>query len=113
MVHLFFPVKSIKVHEDDKPYINGRIKHLIRKRDKAYQSGRIEHYKTLRNLIVSDIRKSRRKFCNEYIKGLHNDNAKKWWKSVKKIVGTTSHNFTLGNVVSENITIHQLDQRLL
>ena len=36
MVDIFFPLKSIKVHEDDKPYINGRIKHLIRKRDKAY-----------------------------------------------------------------------------
>jgi hypothetical protein len=98
MVNLFFPVKSIKVHEDDKPYINGRIKHLIRKRDKAYQSGRVEHYKTLRNLIVSEIRKS---------KGLRNNNAKKWWKSVKKIVGTTSHNFTLGNVVSENMSNKQ------
>ena len=52
MVDFFFPLKSIKVHEDDKPYINGRIKHLIRKRDKAYQFGRVEHYKTLRNLIV-------------------------------------------------------------
>ena len=30
--------KSIKVHEDDKPYINGRIKHLIQKRDKAWKS---------------------------------------------------------------------------
>ena len=43
--NLFFPVKSVKVHEDDKPYINGRIKHLIRKRDKAYQSGRVEQHK--------------------------------------------------------------------
>ncbi len=47
-----------------------------------HQSGRVEHYKTLRNLIVSEIRKS---------KGLRNNNAKKWWKSVKKIVGTASH----------------------
>ncbi len=33
--------------------------------------------------------------------------AKKWWKSVKKIVGTTSHNFTLGNVESENMSNRQ------
>ena len=107
MVDIFFPLKSIKVHEDDKPYINGRIKHLIRKRDKAYQSGRVEHYKTLRNLIVSEIRKSKRKFYNENIIGLHNENARKWWKSVKKIVGASRHNFTLGNVVSENMSNKQ------
>ena len=60
MVDIFFPLKSIKVHEDDKPYINGRIKHLIRKRDKAYQSGRVEHYKTLRNstLFYIDVNKA-------------------------------------------------------
>ena len=97
----------MKVHEDDKPYINERIKHLIRKRDKAYQSGRVEHYKTLRNLIVSEIRKSKRKFYNENIIGLRNENARKWWKNVKKIVGASSHNFTLGNAVSENMSNKQ------
>ena len=107
MVDFFFPLKSIKVHEDDKPYINGRIKHLIRKRDKAYQSGRVDHYKILRNLIVSEIRKSKRKFYNENIIGLRNENARKWWKSVKKIVGASRHNFTLGNAVSENMSNKQ------
>ena len=105
--YIFFPVKSVKVHEDDKPYIDGRIRHLVRKRDKAYQSGRVEHCKILRNLIVSEIRKFKRKFCNENIKSLRNENAKKWWKSVKKIFGTLCHNFTLGNVVSENINNKQ------
>ena len=69
--------------------------------------GRVEHHKTLRNKIVSEIRKSKRRFYNENIKGLRNNNAKKWWKSIKKIVGTTSHNFNLGNVVSENMSNKQ------
>ena len=70
-------------------------------------TGRVEHYKTLHNLIVSEIRKSKRKFYNENIIGLCNENARKWWKSVKKIVGASRHNFTLGNVVSENMSNKQ------
>ena len=45
MVDAYFPLKSVKIQEDDKPYIYGRIKQMIRKRDKAYQSGRLEQYK--------------------------------------------------------------------
>ena len=35
MFDTFFPCKSIKVYEDDKPYITGRIKEMMYNRDKA------------------------------------------------------------------------------
>jgi hypothetical protein len=36
MVEAFFPLKSVKIQVDDKPFLNGRIKQLIQKRDKVY-----------------------------------------------------------------------------
>jgi hypothetical protein len=39
MFDTFFPCKSIKVYEDDKLYITGRIKEMMHNRDKAYQRG--------------------------------------------------------------------------
>ena len=44
MFDTFFPCKSIKVYEDDKPYITGRIKEMMHNRDKAYQRGQAERF---------------------------------------------------------------------
>ena len=52
MFDTFFPCKSIKVYEDDKPYITGKIKEMMQNRDKAYQKGQVERSKYLRNKIV-------------------------------------------------------------
>jgi hypothetical protein len=53
MFDTFFPCKSIKVYEDDKPYITGRIKEMMHNRDKAYQRcGQAERFKYLRIKIV-------------------------------------------------------------
>ena len=62
MFDTFFPCKSIKVCEDDKPYITGRIKEMMHNRDKAYERGQVERFKYLRNRIVSEIRKEKNKF---------------------------------------------------
>ena len=56
MFDTFFPCKSIKVYEDDKPYITGRIKEMMHNRDKAYQRGQATRFKYLRNKIVSEIK---------------------------------------------------------
>jgi hypothetical protein len=67
MVDAFFPLKSVKIKVDDKPFINGRIKKLIQKQDKAYQLGRVDQSKLLRNLIVAEIRKAKRVFYEQNI----------------------------------------------
>ena len=97
MVDAFFPLKSVKIQDDDKPFINGRIKQLIQKRDKAYQLGRVDQSKKLRNLIVAEIRKAKRVFYEQNIKPFHNQNSKKWWENVKHIVGNKRQNFDLSD----------------
>ena len=101
MVDAFFPLKSVKIQVDDKPFINGRIKQLIQKRDKAYQLGRVDQSKLLRNLIVAEIRKAKRVFYEQNIKPFHNQNSKKWWENVKRIVGNKRQNFDLSDPLSD------------
>lgn len=73
----FFPEKVIKIHEEDKPFIIGRIKQLIYQRDKLYQRGKVEEAKTKRNQIVYEIRKEKKKFYDEKIRTTHSPNPKK------------------------------------
>ena len=101
MVDAFFPLKSVKIQVDDKPFINGRIKQLIQKRDKAYQLGRVDQSKLLRNLIVAEIRKAKRVFYQQNIIPFHNQNSKKWWENVKRIVGNKRQNFDLSDPLSD------------
>ena len=38
-IDLHFPLKQVKVHETDKPWITPYIKDLVKKRQKAFYSG--------------------------------------------------------------------------
>ena len=62
MFDTFFPCKSVKVYEDDKPYVTERIKEMMYNRDKAYQRGQVERFKYIRNKIVSEIRTEKKSF---------------------------------------------------
>ena len=88
MFDTFFPCKPIKVYEDDKPYITGKIKEMMQNRDKAYQKGQVERSKYLHNKIVSEIRKEKNKFYEKRIRPLNKHNPKLWWKHIKKVVGS-------------------------
>ncbi|XP_028416451.1 uncharacterized protein LOC114540530 [Dendronephthya gigantea] len=90
-----FPIKTFKRHENDKPFISGRIKSMIIKRDKLYQQGRMVESREMRNKIISEIRKEKSKLYNERIKPLRVHEPKAWWKNVKKIVRKKKQEFSL------------------
>ena len=90
MFDTFFPCKSIKVYEDDKPYITGRIKEMMYNRDKAYQRGQVERFKSLRNKIVSEIRKEKKR-----VKPLNSHNPKLWSKQIKKVAGSKQDSISI------------------
>ena len=71
MIDTFFPTKTVKVHDEDKPFLTGKIKKLIDKRNKAFKSGNLTLFKTLRNSL-SKIRPA--KSCPTY-----SQNPNVWW----------------------------------
>ena len=76
IIDTFFPTKTIKVHDDDKPFLTGKIKKLIGKRNKAFRRGKFSLFKTLRNQIVSEIRSVKRKFYESKISPTYSHNPK-------------------------------------
>ena len=87
MIDTFFPAKTVKVHDEDKPFLTGEIKKLIDKRNKAFKSGNVTLFKTFRNLIVSKIRLAKRKFYENKISPTYSQNSKVWWRNINDIVG--------------------------
>ena len=102
MFDAFFPCKSVKVYEDDKPYVTGKIKEMMYNLDKVYQRGQVERFKYLSNKIVSEIRKEKNKFYDKRIKPLNNHNPTLWWKQIKKVVGSKQDSITIIDPETEN-----------
>ena len=98
----FFPCKSIKVYEDDKPYITGRIKEMMYNRDKAHQRGQVKRFKSLQYKIVSEIWKEKNKFYDKKVKPLNSHNPKLWRKQIKKVVGSKQDSISITDPETEN-----------
>ena len=85
MIDTFFPTKTVKVHDEDKPFLTGEIRKLIDKQNKAFKSGNVTLFKTFRNLIVSKIRLAKRKFYENKISPTYsqNPNVRYCWEKKK------------------------------
>ena len=47
----FFPVKTIRSHPTDKPWITGRIKQLIKKRQRGFHTGDVHVWRQYRRSV--------------------------------------------------------------
>ena len=91
----YIPNRKVKVKQSDPPWLNSRIKKLIRKRKRLYdkfkrtnKSADFETYKQFRNRVTYELRKSKQ-YENEKLAGkLKNDTLgpKDWWKTLKTVI---------------------------
>ena len=81
------PMRSIKLHPSDKPWINTNIKKLIAKRQRAWLTGHPSAYSFYRNKATKLCRQSRRTYFNSKILNTKDSNPKKWWKNIKALSG--------------------------
>ena len=92
MIDSYFPKKTVRLHCEDRFFMTGKIKGLLKKRDRAFKQGRTPTFKSLQKRIAFEIRKAKE---NDYIRNIqpHRDcNPRVWWK---KIWGLSGKNRTL------------------
>ena len=94
LYEVHFPVKEIKLHEKDKPWITEQYKNLIFRRQRAKEQGDMITYRSLRNQINRMTPTLRAKFYNNKIKHLKRENNKRWWNDIKPFIGIKSKNNT-------------------
>ena len=61
----FFPAKTVKLHEKDKPWVTPEFKKIIEARQKAFHDRKSSHYRRLRNQVNREAKKLRSIFLKK------------------------------------------------
>ena len=86
---IFFPFKSVKLHNSDKPWMCSSLKHLILDCQNAFHSGNIPQWKHYRNKVKQAIIIQKQTFYLEKVCHLKQTDSRLWWKLVKRLSGNT------------------------
>ena len=81
------PLKTVKVHQNDQPWMNSNLKRLIKKRQKALAQNNHALYKQLRNKVNRCRKNCRKLYYEAKVKELKHTKPKDWWKGVKHLCG--------------------------
>ena len=81
------PVRSIKIHETDRPWVSTQLKQLITRRQKAFTSGN-QPFKILRNKVNRERKRCRKVYYENKVKDLQDSKPRNWWREVKQLCGS-------------------------
>ncbi|KXJ10174.1 RNA-directed DNA polymerase from mobile element jockey [Exaiptasia diaphana] len=83
------PVRSIKIHESDRPWISTQFKQLVKRRQQAFASGNTPLFKILRNKVNRERKRCRKLYYENKVKDLQNSKPRDWWREVKQLCGNS------------------------
>ena len=81
------PMRLVKRHPTDKPWITPEIKDAIKKRQRAWAKGNNHSYKIHRNRVIKLSKSGCRRFYNDKVNHMRDTNPKKWWDNIKLLSG--------------------------
>ena len=77
------PLKTVKLHVNDPPWVTAEFKALIKARQKAFAQGDTEGYRHLRNITYRERKVCRGKFYASKVANLKTTKPSQWWREVK------------------------------
>ena len=81
------PLRSKKLSINDPPWINERLKSMIRERQRALARGDDANFRRLRNSVNRLRKLCRAKYYASNVEQLRDCEPRRWWKEVKKLAG--------------------------
>ena len=84
------PVRSVRIHETDRPWVSSQLKQLIIRRQKAFTSGNFPPFKILRNKVNRVRKRCRKVYYENKVKDLHDFKPRNWWGEVKQLCGSAT-----------------------
>jgi hypothetical protein len=87
----FFPMKTIKLHPFDKPWMTASLNNLIMLRPRAFHGGNINLWHHYRDKVRLEITERKRKFYADKVEHLKKSYTRSWWKLVKQISGQSNN----------------------
>lgn len=115
------PTKTVKIHENDPPWMTGQLKQLIRKRQETLISNPTL-FKFYRNKVNKERKECKSKYYQSRIKGLDKSNPKLWWKECKRLCGMTNKSKDIAatllsndspNLQNKSVLANQINQTFL
>ena len=95
------PLKVVKLHVDDTPWMTPYLKDLIWKRQKALKENNTSLFKIYRNKVNSERKAAKSKYYQSKVEHLKDTDPKKWWSICKKIGGMSKANTSIVNKLLE------------
>ena len=81
------PLKTIKLHVNDAPWVSAEFKAPIKSRQKAYAHGDTKRFRHLRNITNRERKLCRGKFYATKVANLKTTKPSQWWNEVEMIAG--------------------------
>ncbi|KAK2571005.1 hypothetical protein P5673_003541 [Acropora cervicornis] len=82
-LHHLIPVKYVRLHLNDPPWVTERLKNLIKLRQHAFHHGDIDQYQR----YLNDVNRAPKSLCSKYfaskVNNLKNTKPSQWWSAVK------------------------------
>ena len=102
-INFCLPMRSVKTHPRDKPWITPDIKSCIKKRQLAWVRNDVEQYNIYRNKVTKLCKVARRRFYEDKICYTNDINPKKWWDNIKMLSGLSSQQSLTSMTVNGSI----------
>ncbi|KAI8518834.1 hypothetical protein Bbelb_020910 [Branchiostoma belcheri] len=82
-IEKFFPSRTVRLHERDKPWVTPGLKAMILLRQKAFRDQNLPEVKRLRNKIARNIQQLKKTFYQQMVKSLKTADSKEWYQAIK------------------------------
>ena len=110
---ILMPIKQIRIHPDDAPWMNQRLKSFIQTRQEAFNIYGVNsiQFKQYRNLVNRERKTCRAKYYESKIQQFKGVTPRKWWQEVKRLSGMKSTNVNVINEIDiedfSNLTLQE------
>ena len=105
-------MRTRKRCSNDKPWVNDKIRHLIRRRQRAFQSGDEALWKSLRNTIKRTIIHTKLTFTKCKLSQMNTTNPRSWFTTIKQIAGMDTKKGSISIPGHEKSTADELASRI-
>ena len=85
--HHYFPLKEMRTHPSDAPWMTPRIKRLLQQRNRAFYCADDARFRSLRNRVCREITAAKKNHYPRKIEHLKQSNNSEWYSKVKSLCG--------------------------
>lgn len=104
------PVRTVRVHSTDKPWMTSNIKALIKARQRAFTKGESRKYECLHTKVTKLISNAKLTYYKSKAEGCHKSNPSKWYKSIFKLAATSEDQRPLSS--QDHLDLTEIADRL-